>query len=103
MDAADVFPWLVWPEVIAKQAILSLVFAGGIFFAFRGAFRVKHQPEKSEKYTFAGYSNSELFRLSDRMQSALVHENRNWTAIKPKRVRTIAAGLDIIESMRREK
>lgn len=85
----------VEPTSLAKQSILSLVFAGRVSFAFQGSHRLDVTTVGSRKnYQAAGYSHGPLYQLSSAMGSALLDDTGSWQPIDPRRVRQFGHKLD---------
>ena len=82
-------------ESIAKQAILSLIIAGRISFAFQGVHQVKVEKKgRKNLYTAKGYSHGSSYQLSYPVQAALLQDTGNWPPLDLRKVARIAKKLD---------
>jgi hypothetical protein len=83
------------PESLAKQAILSLIFAGRVSFAFRGAYTLKVALRGHRKtYQAAGYAGGPLYQISTPMGAALLEGTGTWPQINPRKVAQFGKKLD---------
>lgn len=85
----------VEPESLAKQSILSLIFAGRISFAFRGAHRLHVTAAGRRKsYQALSYAHGPIYQMSMPMQTALLQGTGTWSQIQPRKVAQIGSKLD---------
>jgi hypothetical protein len=83
------------PESLTKQAILSLIFAGRVSFAFRGAHTLKVAIKGHRKtYQAASYTHGPLYQMSTPMGSALLEGTGTWPQINPRKVARFGEKLD---------